>query len=433
VESLAKKSLVREVDSNFFLKDRSLMFIESPCIVNAALYFKSIRNPVLDKTVHFLPWALLVGSTIVTIMVDDPMLTTGIIAAALSLLAFQYLMELVPKSLDAICNRGVLTLRRSSDEARTAELTSCSQPPVLLSQCRNFIEDFDRLINHPYGQWSMAIFFALLGLIIAIFNWSAGDPNIIRMWRWETLNPFLEGGIIMYRVGRLLEFVIDIFIGLIIGFMAWRMVVIGYEVWKVGQKFDVVPKPRHPDNSGGLSPLGNLCLWNALIITIPTIFLGGWIILLARTDYFSGHVGYEYYVTFFLALLPIPIAFAFIGFFFPLWQIHQLMAQKKAEMEREQIGVWYQIDRLDHELLNPDTVPEDFDTKASKLEKMQEVYARSLQYPVWPFNLGIILTFLISQSVPILSLVLTGIGQNVGGSALNITSTAIDILNKFSG
>ncbi len=92
------------------------------------------------------------------------------------------------------------------------------------------------------------------------------------------------------------------FIAFIIGLMAWRMLVIGVQVWKLGKRFDLNPQLGHPDTCGGLEPLGNLCLWNALILALPGVFLGGWIILGPSTKY--GDI----YTSLFYKLLILPVS-----------------------------------------------------------------------------------------------------------------------------
>src|SRR5439155_24270185 len=63
-------------------------------------------------------------------------------------------------------------------------------------------------------------------------------------------------------------------LGLALGAFAWRMGVIGEYIFRLGREFNTVLQSGHPDRAGGTAPLGSLCFHNALIVSVPSIFLG---------------------------------------------------------------------------------------------------------------------------------------------------------------
>jgi hypothetical protein len=150
--------------------------------------------------------------------------------------------------------------------------------------------------------------------------------------------------------------VIEFFIAFVIGLMAWRMIVISYTIYRLGKKFCLKPQLEHDDGCGGLEPLGNLCLWNMLIVAIPGIFLGGWIIVGQSAIYSLLSESYtllaKYYTPLFFKLLMIPLAYAIISFVLPLWSVHHAMESSKEAKQRELDQLSYEIDQLEAKLLS---------------------------------------------------------------------------------
>lgn len=211
--------------------------------------------------------------------------------------------------------------------------------------------------------------------------------------------------------------VIEFFIAFIIGLMAWRMAITSIKIWQFGKKFFLKPQAEHDDGCGGLEPLGNLCLWNALIITIPGIFLGGWIIVGQSAKYSLLPEAYTFmaksYTPLFFKLLLIPLVFAIISFLLPLWSIHHAMVTSRAAKQRELDQLSYEINQLDSKLLSQvDKLdPQESEKMVKKLELMQQTYQKNRFIPIWPFNTRIIVKFITSQAVPLLGL--TGLGQPI--------------------
>ena len=89
-----------------------------------------------------------------------------------------------------------------------------------------------------------------------------------------------------------------------------------------------------------------------------------------------------------------PIVTAIIAFFFLLWSVHKDMVSKRAERWQELSQQFESINQLVHDISDRriDAEPEETTTTIKKIELMQQNYQnqRNIQYPTWPFNLGII-------------------------------------------
>jgi hypothetical protein len=313
---------------------------------------------------------------------------TGVAAAALSLFAFQILMRRIPETLDTIWNRKLIA--------------NSSSPTLLEEQYRMFVLDVARLLNHP-GQWAMGALLAVCGFARFPYTLWVDTGGL----KTKTLlSEILLRGTWDFRI-----VVAESLLGLILGLVAWRMVITGWKVWRLGKKFDLIPQLEHPDRCGGLEPLGTLCLWNALLVAIPGTYLGYWIIMAPGIEEY----GYRY-VALHSAMLPVPMALAALSFFLPLWSVHQeMVAHRRAEIEPRLNDLSQSINHLARQMLDraDDMEPQDFEKTATELARMRQSYQQYQRIPVWPFNRAILMKFITSQATQILSL--TGLGDTVVG------------------
>jgi hypothetical protein len=402
----------------------------SDSVSQALESFQGIQSRVLHWVLQLLPWfvlCLLVVVGILILRLREPMFISGSVAAALSLFAFQVLLQRIPETLGTIWNRKLVAARLTADlddasptEEALDSTANPSNPVPLEAQYRAFVDEVEGLLNHS-GQWLTAMFFGLL-----VGAWTFLHPRGVQILMdnvggllYDSVSSTATGPSPVVLVTRFI-IGLECLIGFIIGLMAWRMVVIGLQVWRLGKKFDLTPQLRHPDRCGGFESLGNLCLWNALIVTVPAVFLGSWIILAPSFP------GYRWTIPLFSKLLLVPMVAAAISFFLPLWSVHQAMVAKRAEVRWQLDQLGRSIDGLAREMLDgaDELKPEEGEKMAKKLELMQQIYQQNEHYPVWPFNLGIMVKFATSQAVPLLSL--SGLGQPV----LKVIKGMVDFLDQ---
>ena len=350
--------------------------------------FQAERNDVLRRLVRTLPWVCLVLAVAVlmtgrtyslvpprdrVIAFGHVMFASGLVASAASMLVFQILMARLPEALRLIWRRGVVA---GADHA---------PPAVLEKRYRGFVSAFARWLNFP-AQWAAAALFALLPA-----TWLSREgptPHTL-------LSPHFLG---------------EAVIAAVIGTMGWKMAVTGFGVWQLGRTFVLEPKFTHPDRAGGLAPLGDLCLLNALIIGVAGAHVGGWI-LVANGPKTEFQAIAQEYLGVFPQLLAIPLALSTLALVLPLWSVHQEMVDRRAAVlaRMEDLGVL--INGLSDRLLSgADSLkPQEREAMAGELARLQQLFQENRRIPSWPITTPMLLRFGAAQVVPLLGL--TGLGE----------------------
>lgn len=363
--------------------------------------FQAVKNPILCWLLLLLPWGIFLALLVLgmvsirqTVIPTGPgtvMFTSGLIAAALSLVAFQVLMHRIPRVLATLSNRSLIkakTVTGSAPQSDGSNGNTDTQPAFLPPprQYLAFVSSFEYWLNHP-GQWFLGLIFVFLVIV------------------WTVLvKEFPPIGSADFY-GILIEYPI----GFVVGFMSWRMIVTGVAIWRLGEEFDLTPQLGHPDHCGGLEPIGSLCLWNALIVSIAGIHLGGWItlgLLLGPSDPYGSLA--IFWTPTYSALLLVPLAYAFVSFLVPVWRVHQLMVAKRTEVWQQLDQLGQKIDNLQRELLDrvDELGPDEYEKLSKNLDQMRRTYQQNTKFPVWPFNFGTYIKFAVSQLLPLLGLIL---------------------------
>lgn len=310
----------------------------------------------------------------------------GIAAVALSLLAFQFLLKKTPETFRTLWNRMIINHPVSS-------LSDASVNPDELY--KEFLDNFSKMMNNP-RQLIAGLICGLLGsfwLIKLAFFWFSlstvqNNPSVSSIYQF-------------FMLSEILLWTITFSVGYMVGLMVWRMVVIGLTVHKLGREFDLTLQRSHPDGCEGLAPLGNLCLWNAIIISPAGIYLSARLVLV---DYFQEYLYF---------LLIVVLVIAVISFFAPLWNIHKVMAGKRDEINQQLNELSQNINLLSRELLDKGNIldPKEIETIEKKLDSLHKIYKDNQRIPVWPFNTSILARLVTSQIVPLLSII--GLGQPI--------------------
>lgn len=351
-------------------------------VKNALEDFKAVENPIQSFLLLLLPWLIFLFLIFFILFKFEAfkiewtvagvlMYISGMLAAAFSLFAFQVLMKMIPETFGKIWCRNILLEAPFSYPLQIIAVGKDSEVAALeirQTEARflQFIQKLQKKLNSPY-QWVMGLFFTMM----------------VYTWDWVYKFEFL--------------------IALIIGLMAWRAVIASIYVWKLGTEFHLEPLLGHADRSGGLSPLGNLCLWNAFIITIPEIHLGGWILLsfFAEKDSSFFEIS-RAYAPLYLLLLFVFMVFALVTFFLPLWTVHRVMLEwsnrKLAQLDQLEHCIHHLESRLLNEAEKLDQ--KEFERIQKEVGMMQQIYERNKNLPVWPFNMTIKLKLLVSQIIP---------------------------------
>jgi hypothetical protein len=344
-----------------------------------------IDNRGLRLALAVLPW-LLVSAGIATLAVADlragtVMYVSSLIAVAAALLAFQVLMRLIREMPRSLWERDVIS-------AMTDAASPAGDGSGLASQYARYVRDFGIALNDRL----QLPFAAAIGLIAA--SWVVYDSlkgvsfSTVRM-AWELSFAFA--------------------LGFFVGLLTWRMIITAAQVFKLGRTFELQLQLGHPDRCGGLSPLGNLCLWNALILTVAGIHLGGWLIVAPNLSEPYRDLASTYH-DLYLGLLVVPVVFAAVSFFWPMQSVHQEMLADRVRLQRQLDQIGRRINELSRKKLEEADTPGLHDTEEldKEIKAKQATYLENQHLPVWPIDTRILAKFVTSQTVPLLGL--TGLG-----------------------
>ena len=398
--------------------------------LRAAGRIQPVRNRGLATVLRVLPWIALIIALAVLFPGNlfgaggPQIFGTGVVTVVLVLFAFQTLLACVPETLSALWRRKLILARpnqfETTPEHNGGQATDQNEHAV---RYLAYVKEFEELLNNRRWQVGMIIAFELL------VNLWLGFLNL------NFLNNLIHGNISFLSLA---ELVIDMTLAALIAPMAWRLIVIGWQIWRLPVEFDLKVQFEHPDQCGGLEPLGNLCLWNILIISLPLIFLGGWL-LIARSDTSSfsfhdtplwGSVQQQAlaYADVNAKLLWVLIPFTILGFILPLWNTHRVMVDKKKRMLVQLDEYLENITNQWHAAMTKisDLTPAEEKEKLERLEFAHQIYQRQKRVPVWPINLNIFLKFASTQVIPLFSL--TGIGPGI----VKILSLLVDFISSSS-
>ena len=386
--------------------------------------FQVIRNGSLRYLLHSAPWLILssiiiflelyalitnylfeLGIAYIHSPKIDVLFISRLLAASMILLAFKYLEQQIPKTLFLIWNRRIIC--RNMEGGDSNSIASCENS----KKYADFIVEFEELLNHPL-QWLSSIIVFLVWFIIPMILYELSRLIINYFGPWEifygisfinNLSQFIEISLRGYIAANWhslwLTLPIDFFVASLIGLAAWRMFVVSFYIAKLGRDFNLHPLIGHPDKCGGLEPLGKLCLYNALIISIWGIYLGLWIIF--GTTFSEG----QFYRPLHILELTVPISLRIIIFFLPLWKVHNMMSQKRYEVHSRLDPVGSKIDQISQNLME---IGENLDSAQGKafLEEAEALHKISpdRRLPTWPVNKDLLikLTIISGGSPPCL-------------------------------
>ncbi len=309
----------------------------------------------------------------------DYFLLTAFLAVVIDLYLLRYLFDHTPQVL--------LTLwLRHLCESKAAER------PVE-KEFLAYLKRFERALSHPLMH-VVGVIFAILaiGSTYVVLAALQSGQGIFNAGVWERL---ITGLRILYLP-----------VGYFVGLMTWKACVIAYFINRLGEQFELKIQSNHPDQCGGLKPLGNLCLVIALLLLVPSIYYSIWGFITAITQNPSLAV-FNTWATPFRIILFVLILTSLLLFFQPLQSIHQQMARRRQEIQNELDRLSQIMDEtmLTLRLQAPLLTPQEGAQKLDALKFMQQVYAENQIIPTWPFEWKILLRYFSAQAIPLLSLI----------------------------
>ncbi|HEX7734190.1 MAG TPA: hypothetical protein VF458_04995 [Ktedonobacteraceae bacterium] len=259
-----------------------------------------------------------------------------------------------------------------------------------------FLQDYQRALVSPKRQillGTLLVSMVVLMLLVILPRIGAEvasrgtDRVYLVFWliRWPGLLIIFSGTALAYYMA----------LGI------WSMIVTGLYIRKLTTEFHLIIQPRHPDNCGGLKKLGDFCFSLALPILVAALFLsiyGIGFVLAGR----GGFVVVTSNIILFLLALPL----AALAFFVPLWSIHLRMVEQKRESEED---FSHRVTLLEKRIYTFLTAGEVDKARTAKdeLEIVQYLRPEKIEYPLWPFDRRLFLTYLVPHIVPLFSLLVS--------------------------
>jgi hypothetical protein len=347
-----------------------------------------------------------------------PIIISGYFVAGISLFGQHLFIKKIPEYFIEIWDRKVIISsfqsRAVSSDVDSKDYLATFQKNIQLEEeYHEFLNEMIKRLNNN-RQWILGIF-----LILLTFLWNPlrtlnnfpvlGNYSLYSLNDNWNLKDFWQ-----YFIQQNWHFLNELPVSVIafmLGLMIWRMYVASTSIDKLVDKFHFEPKLGHQDMSGGLSPLGDLCLWNCTIASFPSIYISAWLLMGNLNNFKSPYPELPNYYTYqflilLLALSIFPIMFCFI---LPLGKVHQEMKfWRKSKQERvHEIG--HKIHLHETRLLH-DTEKikhDEFEIICAELEKLKMIYTQNKKLPIWPFNIKILGQLSAAYIIPLMGLINT--------------------------
>jgi hypothetical protein len=258
--------------------------------------------------------------------------------------------------------------------ARLAQSLRRLRDREVLSASPDEISALTRDLERASGQWSAICAVAVALILLATWPRISELPH-----RWTTW-PF--GPAVLDQVWVMAAGVAaGQWLGRMIGFGR-----VGQVAVRQGLSLRVIP--GHPDGAAGLKPIGDFCLYQSLIATIPAAFLGGWVLVVsfAARSHLIGH--YRPFAYQYLWLLVAAIAIVGLIFVIPLVSVHGMMSrQKEAVLLPEADRLLSRAQAIQSRLLTAD--PAEQASLDRQLAALTRRYQELEATPTWPVDTSI--------------------------------------------
>ena len=205
------------------------------------------------------------------------------------------------------------------------------------------------------------------------------------------------------------------------GFFAGRILGQMIGVGTLGRKIKrgewmIHPQPGHVDGAAGLKPVGDLYFREAMVLAIPALFLGAWVLVAAN---YPGVGWYEVYMALLVAVVGLEVSV----FVLPMLSFHEIMKREKRKFLVEVDERSEKLQRLEDEL--PDITDDNLrKSVADQIARLQDRYRKVEAMPTWPIDKSIRLRFTIRNALLLLPVI---------GSAINALITSMDNVRNFFG
>lgn len=246
-----------------------------------------------------------------------------------------------------------------------------------LEQYNTYLKEIEEKINNKKG---FTLILASTPIIVVLSLYSFYKTLSIQ-------SPVVTAYDIRYfPLSGIVFFAITIFMVFLIIPVLYKGFLLMHLPRKLYKEGYITVRPLHPDNCGGLKPLGDLCIRFDYIFFVGAV---GAVLYLFFSEgkefklYLFIFLLYGFFVTFF--------------FYYPLWPVHKVMKARK-----------YNLLNALNEKLDPvyQKITTSITTETlEEIERIERIYDRVSTMPVWPFDTGGLVRFLTAVFMPLVGIV----------------------------
>ncbi|MAT96444.1 MAG: hypothetical protein CL608_04810 [Anaerolineaceae bacterium] len=179
----------------------------------------------------------------------------------------------------------------------------------------------------------------------------------------------------------------SVFYAYFAGIIAWKLVVTSWMFFNIPKTFDVNVRFWHPDQAGGLLPLGELSLKMVYVPVTPTILSALIILAPILSSFTSLNLPIANRVLLY-GFAPVILLAGIIGSSIaitPLFKFHQVMLNKKRNAVEQLNHVSEQIVELKSRIAASQS-RDDFEETVKKLGILETFYKEHQKINTWPMN-----------------------------------------------
>ncbi len=238
------------------------------------------------------------------------------------------------------------------------------------------------------GAFAVANGVAFAGLFYLLYP-ALGIP-------WTFPKAFLSLG--PAGIAFVADFFMELIAAFILGVYAWRIIVIAWSLRQLGSKFRLRIQIGHPDNCGGLRPVGDLCFSIGSIWGVAAIYPTVWIVVLSLRDVLKPLLA-----LYFAVLLMVTVGLAMFTFFFPLYEVHRDMLRVKPKFQARLDEITVRQSELAQQVADPAVSGDPTKVAAIEVElaDLAKAYEHNSPIPTWPVETTVVRKFVITQLVPL--------------------------------
>lgn len=357
-------------------KSVSIWFISSAFLFLSSSYYKTV-------TTISLPCESSIDSIRTVPLLRDTNAFLFFILGTCGIIIMNYLLMQVPKIFVDLWENGVIQAK--SDQKR----------PVKKYDGRHNerIEETKKLYNEKLKGLEEKINCTKSYIIAAIYVFIHESVSLYSVYRvpktdavtiaYYDIRFFPLSGIVMHTTYAIIYFFTVV--------MLYKGVFLIRFFRKLPENFNLQVKPLHPDNCGGLKPIGNFCIG----IDYMLLIFG---VAVVSQSIFSYSEATDVFIAFALSAYTVSAIFLF---FYPLWPIHNSMKSQKNDLLYK---LNKELDPIYQEVYEKITRISKINTKKlQKVEKLDKIYERTSRMPTWPSDIGGFIKFLTTILIPVMS------------------------------